>query len=234
MTKQEVLEMKMMNFIEASERRQRTSRDNEAILGKTEGEKMNKLVTDNPQNNVEIMLNLAFSKDQEVWIRGGSEQGEDCTLIDFINRACSEHKCEMAEHLKEYGRDFGNIFDMMMDCSMGGCPLATFYFVAVQASELRSALRLYEEGKYKAGEQEPRVMTLDEVKAFDWDYCYLEEERLTGKEYRAVCGDYALICITWPCIASMRIQHGDDSYGKKWRCWSAKPTDEQRQAVKWE
>lgn len=83
-------------------------------------------------------------------------------------------------------------------------------------------------------EQEARVMTLEEVKAFHWDYCYLEEERLTGKEYRAVCGDYALICITWPCIASMRIQHGDDSYGKKWRCWSAKPTDEQRQAVKWE
>ena len=83
-------------------------------------------------------------------------------------------------------------------------------------------------------EQEPRVMTLDEVKAFDWDYCYLEEERLPGKEYRSVCGDYALTCITWPCIASMRIQHGDDSYGKKWRCWSARPTDEQRQAVKWD
>lgn len=82
--------------------------------------------------------------------------------------------------------------------------------------------------------QEPRVMTLDEVKAFDWDYCYLEEERLPGKEYRIICGDYALTCITWPCIASMRIQHGDDRYGKKWRCWSAKPTDEQRKAVKWE
>ena len=81
-------------------------------------------------------------------------------------------------------------------------------------------------------EQEARVMTLDEVKAFDWDYCYLEEERLPGKEYRSVCGDYALTCITWPCIASMRIQHGDDSYGKKWRCWSAKPTDEQRKAMK--
>ncbi len=83
-------------------------------------------------------------------------------------------------------------------------------------------------------EQEARVMTLDEVKDLDWDYCYLEEERLPGKEYRAVCGDYALTCITWPCIASMRIQYGDDSYGKKWRCWSAKPTDEQRQAVKWD
>ena len=83
-------------------------------------------------------------------------------------------------------------------------------------------------------EQEPRVMTLEEVKAFGWDYCYLEEERLPGKEYRMVCGDYALTCITWPCVASMRIQHGDNNYGKKWRCWSAKPTDEQRQAVKWE
>ena len=82
--------------------------------------------------------------------------------------------------------------------------------------------------------QEARVMTLDEVKAFDWDHCYLEEVRLPGKEYRAVCGDYALTCITWPCVTSMRIQHGDESYGKKWRCWSAKPTDEQRQAVKWE
>lgn len=83
-------------------------------------------------------------------------------------------------------------------------------------------------------EQEARVMTLDEVKSFDWDYCYLEEERLSGKEYRSVCGDYALTCITWPCIASMRIQHGDDSYGTKWRCWSAKPTDEQRKKMKWD
>lgn len=83
-------------------------------------------------------------------------------------------------------------------------------------------------------EQEARVMTLDEVKAFDWDYCYLEEERLPGKEYRIICGDYALTCITWPCVASMRIQYGDDSYGKKWRCWSAKPTDEQRQEAKWD
>ena len=82
-------------------------------------------------------------------------------------------------------------------------------------------------------EQEPRLLKLEEVKAFGWDYCYLEEERLPGKEYRAVCGNYALTCITWPCVASMRIQHGDDSYGRKWRCWTAKPTEEQRKAVKW-
>ena len=83
-------------------------------------------------------------------------------------------------------------------------------------------------------DQEPRLLKLEEVKAFGWDYCYLEEERLPGKEYRAVCGNYALTCITWPCVASMRIQHGDDSYGRKWRCWTAKPTEEQRKAVKWD
>ena len=83
-------------------------------------------------------------------------------------------------------------------------------------------------------EQEPRVMTLEEVKAFGWDYCYLEEARLPDKEYLSACGYYALTCITWPRITLMRMRYGDDSYGKKWRCWSAKPTDEQRQAVKWD
>lgn len=82
-------------------------------------------------------------------------------------------------------------------------------------------------------EKEPRVMKLEDVKAFGWDYCYLEEERLPGKEYRTVCGDYALTCITWPCVASMRIQHGDNNYGKKWRCWTAKPTEEQMKEVPW-
>ena len=109
-------------------------------------------------------------------------------------------------------------------CDYDGC---VFQHGSCEKDLLNDALALLKE-------QVARVMTLDEVKSFDWDYCYLEEERLPGKEYREICGDYALTCITWPCIASMRIQHGDDSYGKKWRCWSAKPTDEQRQEVKWD
>lgn len=83
-------------------------------------------------------------------------------------------------------------------------------------------------------EQEPRVLTLGEVKAFDYDYCYLEEERMPGKEYRGVCGRYKVTCITWPSITQMRIARKDDTYGKSWRCWTAKPTDEQRKAVKWD
>lgn len=100
--------------------------------------------------------------------------------------------------------------------------------------QARNFLRTIDEAVALLKEQEARVMTLEEVKAFGWDYCYLEEERLPGKEYRMVCGDYALTCITWPCVASMSIQHGDESYGRKWRCWSAKPTNEQRREMKWE
>lgn len=113
------------------------------------------------------------------------------------------------------------------DCPWEECERFDCKKVSVPANLLLDALKLLKE-------QEARVMTLDEVKSFDWDYCYLEEVRLSGKEYRAVCGDYALTCITWPYVTSMRIQRGDESYGKKWRCWTAKPTDEQRKAVKWE
>lgn len=81
--------------------------------------------------------------------------------------------------------------------------------------------------------QEPRVMTVEEVKAFEWDYCYLEQERQPGKEYRMIMGDYALTCITWPCITSMRIEYGDSSYGVKWRCWTSRPDEKRRAETPW-
>ena len=106
---------------------------------------MKKIVNDNPQDNVGMMQNLAFIKDKEVWIRCGSKQGEDCTLIDFVNRACMQCKCELATDLKELGHDYDNICEMMTDCSGEGCcPIGMFYFVACQAAELREYLRVYE------------------------------------------------------------------------------------------
>ena len=81
--------------------------------------------------------------------------------------------------------------------------------------------------------QEPRVMTLEEVNAFDWDYCYLEEERLPGKEYRGILGKHILTCVTWPSITASKITYGMDSYGRKWRCWTDRPSDTQRKAEPW-
>ena len=82
--------------------------------------------------------------------------------------------------------------------------------------------------------QEPRVMTLEEVNALDWDYCYLEQERLPGKEYRGMLGKYIMTCVTWPSITAAKISSGAENYGRTWRCWTERPTDEQREATPWE
>ena len=87
-------------------------------------------------------------------------------------------------------------------------------------------------GKLKA--QEPRVMTLEEVKMLDSDYYYLESMRSPGKELREIVGTYGLECVTWPSITWARQTMGDSGYGKTWRCWTSRPTDAQREAVKWE
>ena len=122
---------------------------------------MNKIVNDNPQTNVEVLQNLAFMKKGEVWIRGGSIDG-DCTLIDFINRACSEHRCELATDLKELGHDFDNVGEMLMGCSEEGCPIGILYYVACQAAELRGYLRNYEEGVDRLLADEPKENEKDD------------------------------------------------------------------------
>ena len=83
-------------------------------------------------------------------------------------------------------------------------------------------------------EQEPRVMKLQEVHEMSWDYCYLEEEVIKDKVLRIYSGKYRIKCITWPSIASCVLSFGDEAYGKRWRCWTSRPTDEQRKATPWE
>lgn len=108
---------------------------------------MKKLVTDDPQNNMEVMFNLAFVKDKEVWIRGGGSDGEDCTLVDFSKQLCMKnHECQFDDGFPPdiAKDDFDQLCDLFMECSMCGCPIGTMYFIAIQASELRERLRMYE------------------------------------------------------------------------------------------
>ena len=82
--------------------------------------------------------------------------------------------------------------------------------------------------------QEPRVMTLEEVKMLDSDYYYLESMRSPGKELREILGAYGLTCVTWPSITWARQTMGDSGYGKTWRCWTSRPDDATRKVEKWE
>lgn len=99
---------------------------------------MKKLVTDAPADNGEMMLNLIFVKDKEVWVRYGSEAGEDCTLVEFCRRLCAAcGTCSYEEAPYQTGDDLDVIGDILMDCSSDGCPVGTMYFAMIQAAELR-------------------------------------------------------------------------------------------------
>lgn len=84
--------------------------------------------------------------------------------------------------------------------------------------------------------QEPRVMDADEIvlsaEPSKWlwverrgDYC--AEAYKAGKTVR---GLIAFECET-PCAFLYCEYPGE--YGKSWRCWTSRPTDEQREATPW-
>ena len=96
------------------------------------------LVTDNPQNNTENMLNLVFVKDKEVWVRYGGEDGQDCPLTSFCKRMCNEYSECVYSSISFYEtEDLDTIGDLLMDCSAEGCPIGTTYFAMIHPSAIR-------------------------------------------------------------------------------------------------
>ena len=112
-------------------------------------------------------------------------------------------------------------------CGFDHCePIDCPYYVEKNNCEnmlMRDALALL-----KA--QEPRVLTLEE--ALGEDECWIE-----GRSGACGYGD-ALISDDGERVDFYR-PHSINTldfyaYNKVWRCWSSRPTDEQREAVKWE
>lgn len=89
--------------------------------------------------------------------------------------------------------------------------------------------------------QEPRVMILEEVKGMKrLTICAVEQRSKVIKntfnaEYGGIVTlgnenflDFGLYGDT------NRYRRTEAGYGKTWRCWTSRPTDEQRKAVKWD
>ena len=83
--------------------------------------------------------------------------------------------------------------------------------------------------------QEPRVMTLEEIRRRP-DFAWIEE-REPSKIYIALF-DFNAISGLWE-YAHIWNKYGEDTmflfilYNKRWRCWTQRPTDEQREAIPW-
>ena len=114
------------------------------------------------------------------------------------------------------------------------CRKECLYYEACQKYEGRVIFQpLMRDALALLKEQEPRVMTLGEIftaqKTDTW-YEIRNEETIhplmlveTENSIKNQCAYF------WPgTVAPIK------GYGKTWRCWTARPTDERRKAVKWE
>lgn len=84
--------------------------------------------------------------------------------------------------------------------------------------------------------QEPRMLTLGEINknSFVW-----YENKSCSRLFPALVGDCQSITRHKFIVEDVFFDVGtympeDVLYGKSWRCWSARPTDEQRDEEKWD
>ena len=83
--------------------------------------------------------------------------------------------------------------------------------------------------------QEPKVMTLEEVVKTERNTPIYIDQRygMHGWDIYDGVDIQAKDIVTGAPWASNEFW-GWDEYGKTWRCWTSRPTDEQRKAVKWD
>lgn len=92
-------------------------------------------------------------------------------------------------------------------------------------------------------EQEPRVITREELKQFEGSPCWFE----SSETYRGKDGFWIIpamfrtfsagIIMSYTSVLDGLTDYGElglSAYNKAWRCWTDKPAAEQRQMVKWE
>ena len=94
-----------------------------------------RLTTDEPKNTTETMLNFAYEKDGNVFLKGVDvENSCSMDLCEYISREANEKGCKYTPEDAAEGA--------CMECD---CELAVLYIVAVQAAELRGRLKMYED-----------------------------------------------------------------------------------------
>ena len=107
--------------------------------------------------------------------------------------------------------------------------------------DYRGIIAYIEDGAKLLKAQEARVMTLDEVKGMKrLTICAVEQRSKVIKntfnaEYGGIVTlgnenflDFGLYADT------SRYRRKEAMYGKSWRCWTSRPTDEQRETTPWE
>lgn len=100
---------------------------------------MDRLTTDNPQTNVETMMNMVYGKDGWGYIRHGDE---DMKITDFCMMLCCINECTCPPSpLDSDERKDEHFFE----CAFDGCMIASVYAALCGFCHVRSRLKMYED-----------------------------------------------------------------------------------------
>lgn len=95
---------------------------------------MDRLTTDNPETNLQALLNYAYAKDKSVHLLFGNDE-DNVPLDEYIAHEARERGCPRTAMEVMYG-------GACMECD---CPIAILNAVATQAAELRGRLKMIED-----------------------------------------------------------------------------------------
>lgn len=101
---------------------------------------MSRLTTDNPNSNLSALLNYAYAKDGEVYLRYADDE-ENVSLAEYVSKIANEEGCTGIEKNDVLNGYECNIFEPF-SCN---CKVGILNAVAIQAAELRSRLKHYED-----------------------------------------------------------------------------------------
>lgn len=117
-----------------------------------------------------------------------------------------------------------------------------FYWTDGEKIPTEDLIEAFELAVKALEEQEPRVLTLDELRSLNGTDHFVWLEDNGGYTLN---GGYAL----YDCYAEVtayrnnvelntfgsevEFEPDNEEYGKTWRCWSAKPSNEKREATPW-
>ena len=82
--------------------------------------------------------------------------------------------------------------------------------------------------------QEPRVMTLEEVTEDRPDVVWFDDRHYKLTYPVFISNGEVTGWIVSQSRGCMERHDHVEGYGKRWRCWTSRPTDEQREAEPWE
>lgn len=119
---------------------------------------MERLTTDNPQDNFHTMLNFVYGDGGWAHIRHDGEN-EGILLTEWAKKECIRHGCDefAVETYEEIDQEICDC--LMMD--FPDCPVALAYCFAVQACHLRTRLKMYEDILFD--EDGPERVTLSQL-----------------------------------------------------------------------